>query len=211
MIHLTRDFLASATQVIPASTSSSGEIEIHLSKSVNPAEGSHMGYLLVAPGGSHQESIFFHRSAAGGTVVYCYDFNRTWHGSHPLGTQVMLSNSIDYLNYVINQSRSQGFLYQKDEYDFVIKGGLWYMDAQNIEIADLDTSENLENKTLTNNCRNYVYVVPYDYRITVEPIELEAFLLYTVDVNAGGQITKITPAHTQVVGNKGEAGVQGIQ
>lgn len=50
MINLTRDYVASATQIIPASTSSSGEIEIHLSKSVNPAEGSHMGYLLVAPG-----------------------------------------------------------------------------------------------------------------------------------------------------------------
>ena len=85
------------------------------------------------------------------------------------------------------------------------------MDAQNIEIADLDTSDNVAFKTLTNNCRNYVYVVPYDYRITTEPLTLEAFLLYEVDVDAGGVITKITSANTQVVGNKGEAGEQGIQ
>lgn len=144
-------------------------------------------------------------------MVYAYDFNRTWHGSHPIGAQVLLSNSIDYMNYLINQARSHGFLYQKDAYDFVIKGGLWYMDAQNIAIGDLDTSENVEFKTLTNNCKNYVYVVPYDYRITVEPLTFEAFLLYEVDVDAGGVITKITSANTQVVGNKGEAGVQGIQ
>lgn len=208
MIWITRDYQSTATQEIPASTSASGEIAIYLSKSVNSLPGSHMGYLLVAPGTSDQETIFYHRSAAGGTVVYCYDKQRDKHVSHPIGTQVLLANSIDYMNYLLNQSRTQGFIYQKDDYDVIIKGGLWYMDAQNVEIDDLDTSANLENKSLANGARNYVYVVPYDYKIVTEPILLEAFLLYTIDVDAGGMITKIEAAHVQVVGNKGEDGIQ---
>lgn len=105
---------------------------------------------------ANRENIFFHRKS--GNIVYAYGVNRSSPRVHANGTQVLFSNSIDYLNYALGQVHDQTFIYKKSLNHLVVTGGYFYVGDQNILISDLDTEDELTNKTLINGETNYLYV-----------------------------------------------------
>lgn len=210
---LKRDYTTSLTEELL--NTSTGEIAIYL----NTPSDSDMGYLLIEPlSEANRENIFFHRRS--GNIVYAYGVNRTSPHNHITGAQVLFSNSIDYLNYVLGQVYDQTFIYKKSTNHFIVKWGNFYEDGHNIVIADLDTEQELENKTLFNGETNYIYLENGDYKISNAIITENAYLIATVVVSIGGIIDTIIKAKTYGLAAKwatgdvwiqGIPGVQGIQ
>jgi hypothetical protein len=102
---------------------------------------------------------------------------------HPAGTNVLIANSVDYFNYLLQNNEQQFFIYQKNANHLVCKGGTFYVNSTNVTVSDLDTSLALTNKTLVSNATNYIYFVEEDFKITTTVIALEAYLIATVTVN----------------------------
>ncbi len=149
-MQLKRNYKTYLTEVL--SNSSTGELAIYL----NDTPTSDQGFLLLEPGTVKEENIFYHRRV--GNTVYAYGINRSALVEHELNAQVLFSNSIDYLNYALNQIQDQGFIYKKDSQNIIITGGVFYIDGVNVTIADLDTSESIANKSLIAGQMNYIYI-----------------------------------------------------
>ena len=115
------------------------------------------------------------------------------------------------MNYALEQVPDQTFIYKKSSSDLVVIGGYFYIDGQNIIISNLDTSLAVPNKVLINDSLNYIYVVDGDYKITNVVITSNAYLVGTVLVSVGGNITTITRTKCFGVASKGETGTTGIQ
>lgn len=193
-MQLKRNYKTYLTEIL--SNSSIGELAIYL----NDTPTSDQGYLLLEPGTVKEENIFYHRRV--GNTVFAYAINRSAPVEHLVNAQVLFSNSIDYLNYALNQINDQGFIYKKDAQNIIVTGGVFYIDGVNVTIADLDTSLNLTGKSLIAGALNYIYITSGDYTIVSTPIASEAYLLATVDVSIGGIVTAIDNKNTFVVGNK---------
>lgn len=134
------DYKTYLTQIL--TNASTGELSIVC----NDSSDSDQGYLLLEPGTVKEEHIFYHRRS--GNTVYAYGINRSVPVQHEVNAQVLFSNSIDYLNYTLGQLNDQGFIYKKDTQNVIIQGGTFYIGGTNVEIDDLDTSDELEDKTL---------------------------------------------------------------
>lgn len=96
---------------------------------------------------------------------------------------MLFSNSIDYLNYVIDQSNQQGYVYRKDTQNVVVVGGTFFSEGTNQEVPDLDTSLGIPGKTLILGTTNYLYFEVDDYVITDTVIDKDALLLATIEVS----------------------------
>ena len=94
-VFLKRNYTWYITDPIP--TDIVWEFELSLSVSTD----SSMWYLLVEPWTVKEETIFYHRSS--GSTVWFYQANRSANYSHDDNSQVLLVNSIDYMNYILWQ------------------------------------------------------------------------------------------------------------
>jgi hypothetical protein len=178
--------------------------------SLDTTTDSSMGYLLVEPWTDNEETIFYHRSSW--DTVWFYQINRSWSIAHDDNAQVLLVNSIDYMNYILWQTNEQLFLYKKSATDLVIKWGRFYIGSQLVTIADLDTEDELEWKTLFSDTTNYIYIdtVNLDFLITNEENN-DLFLIWTVFVNAWWEITNIVKEKTFHIWTIGKDWIQWIQ
>jgi hypothetical protein len=172
---LKRNYKTYLTEVL--SNISTGEFAIHL----NDTTDSDQGYILLETGKPKEETIFYHRKV--GNTFYAYGINRSAPVEHEINAQVLFSNSIDYLNYALDQIGSQMFIYKKSTQDLIVTGGTFYIDGVNVEIADLDTSAEFPNKSIINGATNYIYIANNDYLITDTPIAKEAYLVATFVVS----------------------------
>lgn len=199
MTQLKRNYNTYLTQEL--ANSSTGETPVFLQHDPE----SDIWFIIIGTWSS-QESIFYHRSV--GNIVYFYPINRKNPVYHPAGTDVLLANSVDYFNYLLENTEEQFYIYKKNANHLVCKWGTFYVNATNVTVADLDTSLALPNKTLVSNTTNYIYFVEEDFKVTTTVIPLEAYLIATVTVNVWWEITNIVRHNTKIVGNKGEKGDQ---
>lgn len=176
-----------------------GEIEINLDDVVD----SDIWFLLFEPGNTNQESIFFHRRVW--STVYCYGVNRDQPVVHLENSQVLVVNSIDYMNYLLEQTNRQLYIYKKSLQHIVCVWWVFYINWKNIILSNLDTEEALTNKTLTSNATNYLYIFEEDFHITTTPITNEAYLIATLVVWVGWNIDILTKHKTFIVWNKWDA------
>lgn len=202
-MQLKRDYTTYITAIMP--NTATGEIPVYLA---DPTD-SDSGFLLIEPGTVRQESCFYHRRS--GNIAYTYGVNRHSPTEHAINSQVLLANSVDYLNYLLDQVNDQTAIYRKSDSHIVIKGGYFYIDGHNIVISDLDTEDALTGKTLTNGATNYVYIQDGDYVITPTPIIADAYWVATISTSIGGVITSITRIRNYGVAAKGATGPVGEQ
>lgn len=203
-VYLERDYSWHATVLIPSTVT--WEFELSLDKDTN----SSMWYLLVEPWTVREETIFYHRSS--GNTVWFYNVNRTWSYEHADNSNVLLVNSIDYMNYILWQTNEQLFLYKTSTTDLVIKGWKFYIASQMVTLSDLDTSEDLTWKTLFNDSTNYIYIDTenLDFLIT-NSVNNDYFLVATVLTNAWWVIQSITKEKVLHIWTIWETWPQGIQ
>ena len=175
-IILKRDYKTYVTAPIPDVVTWEYEL------SLNVSTDSQMWYLLLEPWTNKEETIFYHRSS--GDTVWFYQVNRSNTIAHADNAQVLLVNSIDYMNYILWQTNEQLFLYKKSNQHIVIKWWKFYISSQLITISDLDTELWLANKTLFTNTTNYIYIdtINLDFKIT-NVVDNNLFLVATVLTN----------------------------
>lgn len=196
-VYLERDYKWYTTVLIPDIVT--WEFELSLDRETN----SSMWYLLIEPWTVREETIFYHRSS--GNTVWFYQVNRTWTFEHADNSQILLVNSIDYMNYILWQTNEQLFLYKISDTDLVIKGWKFYIASQTVILSDLDTSLDEEWKTLFNDSVNYIYIDTenLDFLITNE-VNNNYYLVATVLTNAWWVIQSITKEKTLHIGTIGE-------
>jgi hypothetical protein len=163
------------------------EIEIQLSEDVD----SETWYLLIDPATSNAETLFWHRRTW--NSIWCYGINRDNPVAHITNTNVILSNSIDYLNNLLLRVPEQLFTYYKDANNFILKWWLFFISSQMVTLSDLDTSESLPNKTLTAWTTNYVYIdiTNFTFKITTT-LDTWNYLVATVVTWVWWNITSFT-------------------
>lgn len=149
-VKLKRNYKTVLTDPVPAD--STWEIEFRLW--VDPA--SELWYLLIDPWTANEENVFYHR--ASGTSVFAWWENREDPKAHTAWTQVRLSNSIDYMNFLLANSFNQWFVYRKWSSNVVIMWGNFFVWSNNVFVEDVDTSLWVQWKTLIPAVTNYVYL-----------------------------------------------------
>jgi len=159
-ITLKRNFESSLTE--PMWNETTWEIAVYLSS----PPSSQMWFLLIDPWLVTQESIFHHRVVW--NIAYVYWVNRDVAQLHLDNARVVLSNSIDYLNYCIGQSQEQTYTFKKSATDLIVKWWNFFISSNYVVIDDLDTSSWLPNKTLISWATNYIYIKDYDYFISTD-------------------------------------------
>lgn len=198
MFNIKRNYKTYLTEPLVAETI--GEFPIYLGTEPD----SDMWFIFIEPWTANEESIFYHRAVW--NVVYAYTINRVTPKSHIDNSQVLLANSVDYLNYLLEQTPEQLFIFQKNGNHIIIKWGMFYIWWTNIEIDDLDTEDTLPNKTFISNALNYIYIYQNDFYITDEVIPQEAYLIATAFIWVSWNIDSITKFNTFIVWNKWEKG-----
>lgn len=181
---------------VELSNISEWEIQIDLWDVVD----SDIWFILIEPNSINQESIFFHRRVW--ASVFCYWINRSNPITHLENSQVLVVNSIDYMNYLLDQTNRQLYIYKKSLQHIICVGWVFYDNWKNITLSNLDTELALENKTLTSNATNYLYIYNEDFYITTTPITEEAYLIATIVVWVWWNINTLTRHNTFVVWNK---------
>ncbi len=168
------------------SATATWEIQINL----NIEPDSDMGFLLLENWTDKQESIFYHRKL--GTSVFCYWVNRSIPTVHATWATVLLANSIDYMNYLLDTTYEQFYIYKKSVTDIIITWGTIYKNWITFTVEDLDTSEWLIYQTLTSDAANYIYLST-DNKIYITPIyDLSKYNIATVMVGIWWVISSIT-------------------
>ena len=123
--------------------------------------------------------------------MFIYGVNRDNPTQHLIWTPVMLTNSVDMFNYILSNIGETFYIYKKDLQNVIIKWWNFYINNVSITINDVDTSVAIENKVLTPNVTNYVYLKDNDIYInTVYSASL--YPIADIVVNWSWNITSIT-------------------
>lgn len=155
---LQKNYKANLTSTL-ASTNS-WEIEVRL----NIAPVSETGFLLFEPWVAwKEETCYYHRISW--TYAYIYWVNRDNPTTHAIWSSVMLSNSIDTLNYLLDFISQAPYIFKKTTTDIIIKWWQFYINNVLVTINDIDTSVDIENKVLIPNKTNYITIKDNDYFI----------------------------------------------
>lgn len=163
-----------------------GEVEIKLSI----APTSDVGFITIEPGvNGKEETIFYHRIV--GNSIFVYGVNRDNPLQHIVWSAIVLANSIDVFNYLLEHVYQAPYIFKKSTSDVIIKGGKFYINNTLVTIDDLDTSLAIENKVLDPNDTNYVYIKDNDYFIN-QVYDATLYPVADIITDAGGVITSIT-------------------
>lgn len=163
-----------------------------------------MGYLLIDKNGEHEEEVFYHRRV--GSTVYAYRINRTGDRLHPAGTPVLLAESIQLFNYLLNRTGEILHLYKIDPNNVFIQGGSATVKGEPMEIESLNTKKDW--KHLHSGVVNYIYIIDGEFQIHTSP-QHEHLLFYKITTDISGLITKIEKVHNIELPQKGDKGDQG--
>jgi len=164
---------------------STGEIEIKLS--IAPI--SSLGFVTIEPWVNlKEETIFYHRVV--GNSIFVYWVNRDNPLQHIIGSSIVLANSVDIFNYMLDSEQAP-YIFKKSVSDVIIKGGKFYINNTLITINDVDTSVPLEDKVLDPNDTNYVYIKNNDYFIS-QAYDATLYPVADIVVDAWWNITSIT-------------------
>jgi len=154
-----------------------GEIEIKLS--IAPI--SDLGFITIEPWVNwKEETIFYHRKL--GTSVFTYWVNRDNPLQHIIGSSIILANSIDVFNLLLDKEQAP-YVFKKSINDVIIKWWTFYINSKIFIINDLDTSVVIEDKVLEPNITNYVYIKNNDYFIT-QAYDDELYPICDIEVDA---------------------------
>jgi len=200
---LKRNFESWLTE--PLANDSTWEIAIHL----NVAPDSQIWFLMIEPWVEWKEEHIPHHRVIG-NVAYVYWVNRSNPVSHLVNARVVLSNTIDYLNYTIGQINEQTFIFKKSTQHLICKWGYFYIWSQSVVIPDLDTSSLTVWKTLVAWSRNYLYLKDYDYFLTTTQ-EAWLFLIATIDTSVWWVIQDINKVNSFSVWEKWEPWTPWVQ
>lgn len=196
MINLKRNYKTYITEPIYSWTT--WEFPVYL----NDSTDSDMWFLLLEPGTVNEESMFYHRRV--GNIVYVYSVNRVTPKDHLDNSQVLLVNSIDYMNYLISQTNEQCFIYKTDNNNVVVKWWTFYINWENVIIDDLVTANWLPDKVFIPEATNYLYIVNWDFKITDTIIPKEAYLVATFYIWVSWSVDSFIKHNTFIVWNKWE-------
>ena len=162
----------------------SGEVEVKLSIETL----SDTWFLLFEPGTVREETCFFHRKV--GTSVFIYWVNRDNPVQHIISTAVMLTNSIDGMNYIVSLFGEGGYIFKKDTFNIIVLWWNYFIDNILVVVPNIDTSVISENQNLFTNATNYIYIKNWLFYIK-SIVESWLYLIWTIIVNSGGVITSI--------------------
>jgi hypothetical protein len=163
-----------------------------------------MGYLLIDKNGDNEEEIFYHRRV--GDTVYAYRTNRQKDILHSVGTPVLLADSIQLFNFLLNRTGEILHLYKINPNHIFIKGGEATVKGIPHIVADLDTRQ--PGKNLVSGVVNYIYIIDGEFviRTNLEPSHL---LFYKITTDISGLITQIDRVHNIELPQKGDRGERG--
>jgi len=102
------------------------------------------------------ESLFYHRKSW--NSVFCYWVNRSNPVQHEINSSVLLVNSIDALNYIIDNIQEDFFIYKKSKTDIIVTGWDIYDQEELLTLSEIDSSDWDPDHTFVVNKLNYVYI-----------------------------------------------------
>jgi len=133
--------------------------------------------------------MFYHRTAW--NSVFVYWVNRTNPITHLSWTNVTLTNSIDWMNYLSENSFDQFHIYKKSLTDIIVTGWRIYEWWSIIDILPIDTSIWWANQILVTNATNYLYVSSWVIYIT-DVYDNTKYIFADVVVDNNWNVTSIT-------------------
>ena len=180
------------------------EISINLQDSPE----SDIGWIIIAPGTTSEETCFFHRSV--GNTVFVHWVNRTNPHAHDIGTLVYYASTIDYLNYLLSRQNNQMFIYKKTDDNIVVVGGEFYVWGIYTTVPSMDTSLGLPNQTLLLNTTSWIHLIDGVY--TILPARDNAhYYVGNVITDISWVITEINLANVAYISAKGNKWDKGDQ
>jgi len=181
--------------------------EVQFNLGIEPAWD--MWYLLIDKNWANQEELFYHRKSW--MAVFAYQVNRQSVVEHQAGTQVLLANSISYMNHILDMIGDHFFYYKKDLSNIVVKWWKAILEWVLYDVQDFDTS--LPGNNLTSNATNYIYLIDWVFSISTVIIPNELLILKVV-TDLSWMITSIEKYYIMPLPQKGDTwatGPQGIQ
>lgn len=156
------------------------------------APESDMGWIIIAPWTTNEETCFFHRTV--GNTVYVHWVNRSNPNIHAIGTIVYYASTIDYLNYLLSRQNHQMYIYKTSDDNVVVLGWEFYVWGIYTTVPDMDTSLGLPNQTLLVNSTSWIHLVNGVY--TILPTRNNAhYYVGNVITDIAGVITEINLAN----------------
>jgi hypothetical protein len=178
---------------------------VEISINLQDSPESDMGWIIIAPGTTSEETCFFHRSV--GNTVFVHWVNRTNPHAHDIGTLVYYASTIDYLNYLLSRQNNQMFIYKKTDDNIVVVGGEFYVWGIYTVVPSMDTSLGLPNQTLLINTTSFIHLENGIYTIAAARNN-SLYYVWSVVTDVGGNIASITHANVTHLSTKGDKGDQ---
>lgn len=176
---------------------------VEISINLQDSPESDMGWIIIAPGTTSEETCFFHRSV--GNTVFVHGVNRTNPHAHDIGTLVYYASTIDYLNYLLSRQNNQMFIYKKTDDNVVVVGGEFYVWGIYTVVPSMDTSLGLPNQTLLINTTSFIHLENGIYTIAAARNN-SLYYVWSVVTDVGGNIASITHANVTHLSTKGDKG-----
>lgn len=165
------------------------------------APESDMGWIIIAPWTTNEETCFFHKAV--GNTVYVHWVNRSNPNIHAIGTIVYYASTIDYLNYLLSRQNHQMYIYKTSDDNVVVLGWEFYVGGTYTTVPDMDTSLGLPNQTLLVNSTSWIHLVNGVY--TILPARNNAhYYVGNVITDIAGVITEINLANVTHLSTKGD-------
>lgn len=156
------------------------------------APESDMGWIIIAPWTTNEETCFFHKAV--GNTVYVHWVNRSNPNIHAIGTIVYYASTIDYLNYLLSRQNHQMYIYKTSDDNVVVLGWEFYLWGIYTTVPDMDTSLGLPNQTLLVNSTSWIHLVNWVY--TILPARNNAYYyIGNVITDIAGVVTEINLAN----------------
>ncbi len=181
---------------------------VEISINLQDSPESDIGWIIIAPGTTSEETCFFHRSV--GNTVFVHWVNRTNPHAHDIGTLVYYASTIDYLNYLLSRQNNQMFIYKKTDDNIVVVGGEFYVWGIYTTVPSMDTSLGLPNQTLLLNTTSWIHLIDGVY--TILPARDNAhYYVGNVITDISWVITEINLANVAYISAKGNKWDKGDQ
>jgi len=166
------DYQASLLSEVPIT--STWEIAIHLSVEIE----SDMWFIVIDRWiNLKEERMMYHRKEQ--NTVFVYWIQRSLPVHHDVGALVIL-DAVWSINYWLDNTFQQMYIYQKSLSDIVVKGWEFYINGNRVVIPDLDTE--LWTQHLTPWTENNIYIKDNEYFITTDDVDTD-YLVWIIYVD----------------------------
>ena len=184
------DYQASLLSEVPIT--STWEIAIHLSVEIE----SDMWFIVIDRWiNLKEERMMYHRKEQ--NTVFVYWIQRSLPVHHDVGALVIL-DAVWSINYWLDNTFQQMYIYQKSLSDIVVKGWEFYINGNRVVIPDLDTE--LWTQHLTPWTENNIYIKDNEYFITTDDVDTD-YLVWIIYVDVWGNILNIDMVRQLMMGN----------